>query len=62
VLAQEPQQMALVIIINSAIVRLGGVNIAFSLGKCVTVLFFAESHKSGGPLSKIAVSKIQMRL
>jgi hypothetical protein len=26
-LAQEPQQMALVIIINNAIVRLGGVNI-----------------------------------
>jgi hypothetical protein len=45
VLAQEPQQMALVIIINSAIVRLGGVYIAFSLGKRVTVLFFSGSHK-----------------
>jgi len=34
VLAQEPQQMALVIIINNAIVRLGGVNIVLSPGKC----------------------------
>jgi hypothetical protein len=45
VLAHEPQQMALVIIINSAIVRLGGVNIVFSLGKCVTLLFFTATHK-----------------
>ena len=37
--------MALVIVINNAIVRLGGVNIVVSLGKRVTVLFFAKSHK-----------------
>jgi purine nucleosidase len=46
VLAQDPQQMALVIIINKAIVRLGGVNIDISLGKRVTVLFFGLSHKA----------------
>lgn len=39
--------MALVIIISSAMARLGGVNIVLSLGKCVTVLFFAAGHKQG---------------
>jgi hypothetical protein len=37
--------MALVIIINSAMFRLGGVNIVLSLGKRVTVRFFAMGHK-----------------
>ena len=35
--------MALVIIINNAIVRFGGVNIGLP-GKLVTLLFFAPSH------------------
>jgi len=38
--------MALVIVINNAIVLLAGVNIVFSPGKRVTVLFFARSHKA----------------
>src|ERR1039457_23034 len=49
--------MALVIIINNAIVKLGGVNIVCSLGKRVTVLFFAATHKSDG-LVKIAVRAV----
>jgi hypothetical protein len=46
VLAQDPQQIALVIVINNAIVQLVGVNIVLSPGKCVTVLFFAWSYKA----------------
>jgi hypothetical protein len=43
--------MALVIIINNAIVKLGGVNIVCSPGKRVTVLFFDRRHKQRSPSS-----------
>ncbi len=51
-LAQEPQQMALVIIINSAMVKLGGVNIG-SPRKGVTLLLFATGHKVRSRTSQV---------